>query len=158
MGVSGCSMKSQLILTESEHQGKTSDISEQQHFISFFFFFFFFLTLPKAKQLTQIFLSGFVISFKFLSACLSKLFDYSNFIFCSLSDGKIQYLVFFVLSKGFPSGSDGKVSVCNAGDLGSIPGLGRSPGEGNGSPCQQSCLENLMDLWSLVGYRPWGTL
>ena len=46
---------------------------------------------------------------------------------------------------GFPSGSDGKASVCNAGDPGSIPGLGRSPGEGNGSPFQYSCLENPMD-------------
>ena len=46
---------------------------------------------------------------------------------------------------GFPGGSDGKASVCNAGDLGSIPGLGRSPGEGNGSPLQYSCLENSMD-------------
>ena len=46
---------------------------------------------------------------------------------------------------GFPSGSDGNVSVCNAGDPGSIPGLGRSPGEGNGSPLQYSCLENPMD-------------
>ena len=46
---------------------------------------------------------------------------------------------------GFPSGSDGKASVCNAGDLGSIPGLGRSTGEGNGSPLQYSCLENPMD-------------
>ena len=42
-------------------------------------------------------------------------------------------------------GSDGKASVCNAGDLGSIPGLGRSPGDGNGSPLQYSCLENPMD-------------
>ena len=39
-----------------------------------------------------------------------------------------------------PGGSDGKASVCNAGDPGSIPGLGRSPGEGNGSPLQDSCL------------------
>ena len=45
----------------------------------------------------------------------------------------------------FPGGSDGKVSVYNAGDLGSIPGSGRSPGEGNGNPLQYSCLENLMD-------------
>ena len=45
----------------------------------------------------------------------------------------------------FPGGSDGKASACNAGDLGSIPGLGRSPGEGNGSPLQYPCLENLMD-------------
>ena len=46
---------------------------------------------------------------------------------------------------GFPNGSDGKVSACNAGDLGSIPGLGRSPGEGNGNPLQYSCLENPTD-------------
>ena len=45
----------------------------------------------------------------------------------------------------FPGGSDSKTSVCNAGDPGSIPGLGRSPGEGNGSPLQYSCLENPMD-------------
>ena len=48
-------------------------------------------------------------------------------------------------SRGFPGGSDGKASACNAGDLGSIPGLGRSPGEGNGNPLQYSCLENPMD-------------
>ena len=44
----------------------------------------------------------------------------------------------------FPDGSDGKVSAYNAGDLGSIPGLERSPGEGNGTPLQYSCLENPM--------------
>ena len=44
-----------------------------------------------------------------------------------------------------PCGSDGKVSAYNAGDLGSIPGLGRSSGEGNGNPLQYSCLENSMD-------------
>ena len=46
-----------------------------------------------------------------------------------------------------------KVSACNAGDLGSIPGLGRSPGEGNGNPLQYSCLENPMDRgasWATV--------
>ena len=48
-------------------------------------------------------------------------------------------------SKDFPGGSDGKVSVYNVRDLGSIPGLGRVPGEGNGNPFQYSCLENLMD-------------
>ena len=46
---------------------------------------------------------------------------------------------------GFPGGSDGKVFACNAGDLDLIPGLGRSPGEGNGSLLQYSCLENPMD-------------
>ena len=45
----------------------------------------------------------------------------------------------------FPGGSDSKVSVYNAGDLGSIPGLGRAPGEGNGNPLQYSCLENSMN-------------
>ena len=43
-----------------------------------------------------------------------------------------------------PSGSFGKESACNTGDLGSIPGLGRSPGEGNSNPLQYSCLENTM--------------
>ena len=47
--------------------------------------------------------------------------------------------------KGFPGSLDGKVSAYNAGDLGSIPGLGRSPEEGNGTPLQYSCLENPMD-------------
>ena len=56
-------------------------------------------------------------------------------------------------SPGFPGGSDSKASVCNAGDLGSIPGLGRSPGEGNGSPLKYSCVENPMDgeaWWATV--------
>ena len=58
--------------------------------------------------------------------------------------------------EGFPGGSDGKASACNAGDPGSIPGLGRSPGEGNGDPLQYSCLENPMDysrLQSMVSQR-----
>ena len=45
----------------------------------------------------------------------------------------------------FPGGSDGKVSACNVGDLGSIPGSGRSSGKGNGNPLQYPCLENPMD-------------
>ena len=45
----------------------------------------------------------------------------------------------------FPGGSEGKASACNAGDLDLIPGLGRSPGEGNGNPLEYSCLENSMD-------------
>jgi len=45
----------------------------------------------------------------------------------------------------FPDGSNGKASAYNAGDVGSIPGSGRSPGEGNGNPLQYSCLENPMD-------------
>ena len=45
----------------------------------------------------------------------------------------------------FPGGSEVKVSACSVGNLGSIPGSGRSPGEGNGNPLQYSCLENPMD-------------
>ena len=54
---------------------------------------------------------------------------------------------------GFPGGSEVKASASNTGDLGSIPGLGRSPGEGNGTPLQYSCLENPMDggaWWATV--------
>ena len=57
---------------------------------------------------------------------------------------------------GFPGGSDGKGFDCNAGDWGSIPGLGRSPGEGNGNPLQYSCLESSNGQRSLVGCSPWG--
>ena len=57
--------------------------------------------------------------------------------------------VSFILSSysypGFPGGSDSEESACNARDMGSIPGLGRSPGEGNGNPLQDCCLENPMD-------------
>ena len=48
-------------------------------------------------------------------------------------------------SMGFPGGSESKESACNAGDPGSIPELGRYPGEGNGKPLHYSCLENSMD-------------
>ena len=47
--------------------------------------------------------------------------------------------------KMFPGGSEVKTSACNEGDLSSIPGLGRSPGEGNGNPLQYSCLGNPLD-------------
>ena len=54
---------------------------------------------------------------------------------------------------GFPSGSDGKESACNAGDMDSIPVLGKYPGEGHGNPLQCSCLENPVDRgdwWATV--------
>ena len=53
---------------------------------------------------------------------------------------------------GFPGGSDGKESACNAGDLGSIPGLGRCPGEGHGNLLKYSCLKNSMDRGAWEGY------
>ena len=55
----------------------------------------------------------------------------------------MMYLDCFIM--GFPGGLEGKVSACNVGDPGSIPESGRSPGEGNGTPLQYSCLENPMD-------------
>ena len=55
----------------------------------------------------------------------------------------------FTYHEGFPGGSDGKESTCNVGDLGSVPGLERSTGEGNGNPLQYSCLEKPMDRGAL---------
>ena len=54
-------------------------------------------------------------------------------------------LLYIYIYSDFPGGSDGKASAYNVGDPDSIPGLGRSSGEGNGNPLQYSCLENLMD-------------
>ena len=62
-------------------------------------------------------------------------------------------LIFLPIPHGFPGGSEVKASAWNAGDLGSIPGSGRSPGEGNGTPLQSSCLENPVEggaWWAAV--------
>ena len=70
-------------------------------------------------------------------------------------------MIFYIIdrvyrhARSFPGGSDDKES-CNVGGLGSIPGLGRSPGGGHGNPLQYSCLENPHRLRSLVGCGPWG--
>ena len=57
-----------------------------------------------------------------------------------------SYSILFIHSPvGFPGGSVDKASACNVGDLGLIPGLGRTPGEGNGNPLQNSCLVNSME-------------
>ena len=56
----------------------------------------------------------------------------------------------------FPGGSAGKESACNAVAMDSIPGLGSSPGGGNGNPLQYPCLENACGQRSLAGYSPWG--
>ena len=60
------------------------------------------------------------------------------------------------MPEGFPGDSTGKESTCSVGDLSSISGLGRSPGEGKGYPLQYSCLENPHEQRSLAGYSPWG--
>ena len=62
-------------------------------------------------------------------------------------------MLYIYLELGFPDGSNGKESACNVGDLGSIPGLGRYPGGGNGNPLQYPCLENSMDRGT-----QWGTV
>ena len=65
----------------------------------------------------------------------------------------IYHLTWVCLPSDFPGGSDGKASAYSAGDLGSSPGLGRSPGEGNGNPLQYSCLDNPIDggaWWATV--------
>ena len=69
----------------------------------------------------------------------------------------------YICKTGLPGSSAGKESACNAGDLGSIPGLGRSPGEGNAYPFQYSGLENSMDcivqIWITLQYsRKWPSL
>ena len=62
---------------------------------------------------------------------------------------------FWCIFSGFPDSSVGKESACNAGDLGSIAGLGRSPGGRHSDPLQYPCLENPHGQRSPVGYRPW---
>ena len=57
----------------------------------------------------------------------------------------MKYFLIYVYTQGFPDSSVGKESACNVGDLGSIPGLGRPPGEGKGYPLQYSGMENSMD-------------
>ena len=63
----------------------------------------------------------------------------------TIGKGSSGYLSNREFEGTFPGGSDSKASACNVGDLGSIPGLGRSPGEGNGNPLQYSYLENPTD-------------
>ena len=67
-----------------------------------------------------------------------------------------QIICLHTPNMGFPDGSGDKESTCNAGDLGSIPRLGSSPGGEHGNPLQYSCLENPHGQRSLVGYSPWG--
>ena len=72
-----------------------------------------------------------------------------------ISKRLLSYHEFVCLN--FPGGSDGKASVYNPGDLGSIPGSGRFPGEGNDNPLQYSCLENPMDRGAWCRLLPMGS-
>ena len=80
---------------------------------------------------------------------------YSHYVW-GLVIAFLRYNWYTIYSTGFPGGLDGKESASNAGDLGSIPGLGRSPEEGSGNPLQDSCLENPHGQRSLEGCSPWG--
>ena len=75
------------------------------------------------------------------SECFQNVRIFNYFEVVALAESKHK--------RGFPGGSEVKASASSAGDPGSIPGLGRSPGEGNGNPLQYSCLENPMDFQSL---------
>ena len=72
---------------------------------------------------------------------LGHIYEPSHLVICSICC--VEYS--FLLSMGFPGGSEVKASASNVGNLGSIPGSGRSPEEGNGNPLQYSCLQNPMD-------------
>ena len=97
----------------------------------------------------QAFLKGLrIIELGKRRTCHLDFFSSHFFLSFSVSLSAPLPLLFLCLSvswEGFPGGSDGKASACNAGDQGSIPGSGRSPGEGNGNPLQHSCLENPVD-------------
>ena len=111
------------------------------------FFFFFFIFFPLSTLLTDFDHSQWVL----FPQC--KFRDVAGLAVTSLRWTQCpHYQISFARSlkkplwyKGFPGDSDGKVSACNAGDPGSIPGSGRYPGEGNGNPLQYSCLENSVD-------------
>ena len=74
----------------------------------------------------------------------------------SMGSQRVGHDFTFTFTLIFPGGSDSKAYAYNEGDLGSIPGLGRSPGEGNGNPFQYSFLENTTDGGTCLGYSPWG--
>ena len=92
----------------------------------------------------------------FPDVCPALCFVLTSHIFLSWPRPSRHYYCPLFMEEGFPCGSAGKESTCNAGYLGSIPGLARCPGGGHGSPLQYSCLKNLHGQRRLVGYSPWG--
>ena len=103
-------------------------------------------------------LSMIVYKHNFLQRSLYDFLKSNPLSWCQIPNiGLFHHLLFFIFPKGgFPCSSVSKESACNAGDLGSVLGLGRSPGEGNGNPLQYSCLENLHGQRSLEGSSPRG--
>ena len=100
------------------------------------------LILSQRSWVYPQFFSFFLLFSAFQKLFPSFIFQFTDLFFC-FSYSAIES--FCRVKKGFPGGSDGKASAYNAGDLGSIPGSGRSPGEGNGNPLQYSCPENIMN-------------
>ena len=100
--------------------------------------------------------------------CLTASYSWASLVAHLIKNPAMQETLVWFLSRkvplelplpvflGFPGGSDGKESAFNVGDLGSIPGLGRSHGWRYGNPFQYSCLENRHGQRSLVVYSPWG--
>ena len=95
------------------------------------------------KPMTQIL--SWVVANNFWASNTTWYFDCKTHIKLSLKNQHVGFVNAFSNTKGFPCGSAGQESACNGGDLGSIPGLGRSPGEGKGYPLQYSSQENSMD-------------
>ena len=112
---------------------------------------------PAIKNLSTPSLVVLTSPFKTFSSIKKKSYFFSYFmLFLPSFNLAISLLSWFSLIKlqmiinyGFPGGSDCKESTCSTGDPGSIPGLGKSPGEWNGNPLQYSCLENSMDRGAL---------
>ena len=132
--------------------GKFSAIISSKIFSYPFFLFFFwdpyslnvgaFDIVPEVSEIVLSSFHSFHFILLFRSYFHHFIFQFTDLFFC------FRYSVI-----GFPGGSEVKASACNAGDLGSNPGSGRSPGEGNGNPLQYSCLENPMDSrawWATV--------
>ena len=87
--------------------------------------------------------------------CIKEFLDYWSYLLLLCVFQQQSHCLTYSECMGFLGGSDGKESTCSMGDLGSISGLGRSPGGGHGNPLQYSCLENPPGQRSLVRYNPW---
>ena len=96
------------------------------------------------------------VSFSVLSRKKTQTISLTKLHILSFPDCESRAMAVSNPSLSFLCGSDGKESACNVGDLGSISGLGRSPGGGHGNSLQYTCLENPHEQRSLVGYSPWG--
>ena len=121
--------------------------SDNSHRISSFLNISFLFPLPVVSFLD---LSSSSLILSFIWSALFPMLSLIHSLSHLLSYSAPKFVWFFFFKVG---GSEVKASACNAGDLGLIPGLGRSPGEGNGNALQYSCLENPMDTgawWAIV--------